>query len=43
MLALYEASVAAAFTPAELTILLRHSALAGAEVEKEGPYLIVRR
>ena len=43
MRALYEASVAAAFTPAELTILLRHSALAGAEVEKQGPYLIVCR
>ncbi|MGH7544198.1 MAG: class I SAM-dependent methyltransferase [Gemmatimonadota bacterium] len=43
MRALYEASVAAAFTPAELTIILRHSALAGAEVEKQGPYLIVRR
>jgi hypothetical protein len=40
---LYEASVAAAFTPAEMTILLRHSALAGAAVEERGPYLIVRR
>ena len=38
---LYEASVAAAFTPAEITILLRHSALAGAEVRVEGPYLVV--
>jgi hypothetical protein len=35
--------MAAAFTPAELTIILRRSALAGAEVEKQGPYLIVRR
>ena len=43
MRALYEASVAAAFTPAELAIILRHSALAGAEVEKDGPYLIARR
>jgi SAM-dependent methyltransferase len=43
MRALYEASVAAAFTPAELAILLRHSGLAGAEVDEQGPYLIVRR
>ncbi|MGH7587416.1 MAG: class I SAM-dependent methyltransferase [Gemmatimonadota bacterium] len=41
--ALYEASVAAAFTPAELTIILRHSLLAGAEVRSEGPYLIIER
>jgi SAM-dependent methyltransferase len=40
---LYEASVAAAFTPAEMAIVLRHSALAGAAVEKQGPYLIVQR
>jgi ubiquinone/menaquinone biosynthesis C-methylase UbiE len=40
---LYEASVAAAFTPAEMEIILRHSALTGALVEKQGPYLIVRR
>jgi ubiquinone/menaquinone biosynthesis C-methylase UbiE len=43
MRALYEASVAAAFTPAELTIILRHSALAGAVVRSDGPYLIVER
>jgi hypothetical protein len=43
MRTLYEASVAAAFTPAELAIFLRHSALSGASVEAEGPYLIVRR
>ena len=30
-------------TPAELTIILRHTALAGAEVGKDGPYLIIRR
>lgn len=42
MRALYEASVAAAFTPAELAIFLRHSALSAASVEAEGPYLIVR-
>ena len=41
MRALYEASVAAAFTPTELTIILRHSGLAGAEVRREGPYLII--
>lgn len=40
---LYEDSVRAAFTPAELAILLRHSALAGATVEEQGPYLIVVR
>lgn len=40
---LYEASVAAAFTPAELEAVLRGSGLAGAVVEKQGPYLIVRR
>lgn len=40
---LYEASVAAAFTPAEMAIILRHSTLAGAEVRTHGPYLIVRR
>lgn len=43
MRGLYEASVAAAFTPAELEALLRGSALSGARVEKRGPYLIVRR
>lgn len=43
MRVLYEASVAAAFTPPELDVILRHSALAGATVEKQGPYLIVRR
>jgi hypothetical protein len=43
MRALYEASVAAAFTPAELAIIVRHSALAGTAVEKQGPYLLVRR
>ncbi len=40
---LYEASVAAAFTPSELEIILRHSALAGASVEADGPYLILQR
>ncbi|MGH7563940.1 MAG: class I SAM-dependent methyltransferase [Gemmatimonadota bacterium] len=40
---LYEASVAAAFTPAELAIIVRHSALAAASVDAAGPYLIVRR
>lgn len=43
MRALYEASVAAAFTPAELRIILRHTALAGSEVRSDGPYLIVER
>lgn len=43
MRALYEASVAAAFTPTELTIILRHSALTGAVVRNDGPYLIVKR
>ena len=43
MRALYEASVAAAFTPAELRIILRHSALTGGEVRSDGPYLIVER
>lgn len=40
---LYEASVAAAFTPSELEIIVRHSALAGATVALDGPYLILRR
>ncbi len=40
---LYEASVAAAFTASELEIIVRHSALAGASVGADGPYLIVRR
>ena len=40
---LYEASVAAAFTPEELTIVVRHSSLAGATVAASGPYLVVAR
>jgi ubiquinone/menaquinone biosynthesis C-methylase UbiE len=43
MRALYEASVAAAFTLAELAIILRHSRLREATLERQGPYLIVRR
>lgn len=38
---LYEDSVAAAFTPEELAIVLRHSLLARATVAAEGPYLVV--
>jgi hypothetical protein len=38
---LYEDSVAAAFTPTEIAIILRHSALAEATVSAEGPYLVV--
>lgn len=38
---LYEASVAAAFTGEELTIILRHTTLSGAVVHEEGPYLVV--
>lgn len=38
---LYEDSVAAAFTPIELAVILRHTALAGARVHDEGPYLVV--
>jgi SAM-dependent methyltransferase len=38
---LYEDSVAAAFTPAEMAIVLRHSRLARAAVRAEGPYLVV--
>lgn len=40
---LFEASVAAAFTPDELAIILRHTALAGAFVRREGPYLVIER
>ena len=40
---LYEDSVAAAFTPDELAIVLRHSELAPAIVRSEGPYLVVER
>lgn len=40
---LYEDSVAAAFTPAELAIVLRHSRLAQATVSAAGPYLLVER
>ena len=40
---LYEDSVAAAFTPAELAIVLRHSRLARATVSAAGPYLVVAR
>ncbi|MFN2383686.1 MAG: class I SAM-dependent methyltransferase [Gemmatimonadota bacterium] len=43
MRALYERSVAAAFTPDELTLILRHTALAGAAVRAAGPYLLVER
>lgn len=38
---LYEDSVAAAFTPVEIAIILRHSALARATVSADGPYLVV--
>jgi ubiquinone/menaquinone biosynthesis C-methylase UbiE len=38
---LYEDSVAAAFTPAEIAIVLRHSRLARATVSTDGPYLVV--
>jgi hypothetical protein len=38
---LYEDSVAAAFTPTEIAIVLRHSALAGATVSADGPYLVL--
>lgn len=40
---LYEDSVAAAFTPEELAIVVRHSRLAGAAVRPDGPYLVVSR
>jgi SAM-dependent methyltransferase len=40
---LYENSVAAAFTPIELATIVRHTALAGADVRSAGPYLIVER
>ncbi|HJR53807.1 MAG TPA: class I SAM-dependent methyltransferase [Gemmatimonadota bacterium] len=40
---LYEDSVAAAFTPAELAIVIRHSRLVGAAVAVAGPYLVVTR
>jgi SAM-dependent methyltransferase len=40
---LYEDSVAAAFTPEELGIVVRHSRLAGAAVAAAGPYLVVAR
>jgi SAM-dependent methyltransferase len=40
---LYEHSVAAAFTPEELAIVVRHSGLAGAAVSAAGPYLVVAR
>jgi SAM-dependent methyltransferase len=40
---LYEDSVAAAFTPAELAAILRHTGLAGARVRGAGPYLLVER
>jgi ubiquinone/menaquinone biosynthesis C-methylase UbiE len=40
---LYGDSVAAAFTPEELSIVVRHSGLAGAAVSAAGPYLIVAR
>jgi ubiquinone/menaquinone biosynthesis C-methylase UbiE len=40
---LYENSVAAAFTPEELAIVVRHSRLAGATVSAAGPYLVVAR
>lgn len=43
MRALYEASVAAAFTPAEMERLLGRSGMSGAAVEIDGPYLIVGR
>jgi ubiquinone/menaquinone biosynthesis C-methylase UbiE len=38
---LYEDSVAAAFTPAEIAIVLRHSGLTRATVSAEGPYLVL--
>jgi ubiquinone/menaquinone biosynthesis C-methylase UbiE len=38
---LYEDSVAAAFTPEELAIVLRHSDLARARVSADGPYLLL--
>jgi ubiquinone/menaquinone biosynthesis C-methylase UbiE len=40
---LYEDSVAAAFTPTELATILRHTALAGASVRPEGPYLLMEQ
>jgi hypothetical protein len=40
---LYEDSVAAAFTPEELAIVLRHSRLARATVSAAGPYVLVAR
>lgn len=40
---LYEDSVAAAFTPEELAIVLRHSRFAGAIVRPDGPYLLIER
>jgi ubiquinone/menaquinone biosynthesis C-methylase UbiE len=40
---LYEASVAAAFTPEEMDIVVRHSRLAPAGVSVDGPYVLVTR
>ena len=40
---LYADSVAAAFTPEEIAIIARHSALARASVTPAGPYLLVAR
>jgi ubiquinone/menaquinone biosynthesis C-methylase UbiE len=40
---LYEDSVAAAFTPEELAIVLRHSRLARASVSPAGPYVVIAR
>jgi ubiquinone/menaquinone biosynthesis C-methylase UbiE len=40
---LYGDSVAAAFTPEEIEIVVRHSRLAGSEVTSAGPYLVVSR
>ena len=40
---LYAESVAAAFTPAELEIVVRHSRLAPATVSVAGPYVLVAR
>ncbi len=40
---LYRDSVAAAFTPEEMAIVVRHSRLAGAAVSDAGPYLVVAR
>jgi ubiquinone/menaquinone biosynthesis C-methylase UbiE len=40
---LYEDSVDAAFTPTELATILHHTALAGASVRREGPYLVVEQ